>query len=681
MSAELLYTSTPQGLRHGSRGFCTVLTTAGMPINVLSKLEAISSYRHLYPPGTQGGHNPTTYSHQRLNLAGQVVSVLSRIAAHGVDYSRRPNKIAHHITVDANEMAAGGPAWVMMQPSVMREKWLGQCETPDTGPAIPQGDQPSRICTTWRTLAGDAGWGGVVAEAISSGSSQPLWVIYPRNESDRILELVDESISLLPPAQRWQATFSTYAANIPPDVDCKIRFVPDGTEEAQFAVSGGKAIDLTKHQSIDTASIWVEKARGLVRGDSVKKVTGGTFNAVQTDTESPPIESSWSSANSNLPPEPPAAPEPPSLPQDYLTGRKRKRRLAIVATAFGILFVLGTTWVIARRSAGLPLIPGDEPLPIPPRPVLPPEDDSKPKPKSPDSQPAPSPLVTLDLKLRVDQKQLLQWASMLPTNESPLPSPVSLRGGRRLPDAVKAEKDQSISEKAAHPEKNAVLVSWGGDANAFEAPQPVQVQTTFLTEGSQVFQLERFPESPVMNDTFKLFWSRDSGDLIAFAELDGETNPADLNGFLEAYRTFGVKLGQVNVYMKSLAGEANQLPASMQNAASAILTRVQPTDQSMIKGLIRSAEAGGSLADEASQLSDSLQKKAKSGVSSLEKSEQDALLQVVSDCERLVSAWTDATRAYAVLKEGVAMDVPDIEFHNKNRNALRRVPIRLHFSW
>lgn len=51
MTIELLYTSAAQGLKQGSRGFCTVVCTAGLPINLAQRLEALSGYRHRYQPG------------------------------------------------------------------------------------------------------------------------------------------------------------------------------------------------------------------------------------------------------------------------------------------------------------------------------------------------------------------------------------------------------------------------------------------------------------------------------------------------------------------------------------------------------------------------------------------------------------------------------------------------------
>ena len=49
MSQEIIYTSAPQGLKPGSRGFCTVVSTSGMAKNLAERLESRSGYRHAYP--------------------------------------------------------------------------------------------------------------------------------------------------------------------------------------------------------------------------------------------------------------------------------------------------------------------------------------------------------------------------------------------------------------------------------------------------------------------------------------------------------------------------------------------------------------------------------------------------------------------------------------------------------
>ena len=225
-------------------------------------------------------------------IGGQTVSVLSRVSAYGTEYSRRNNKIAHHVTVEPDEMPAAGPAWLLRQRSFMRTEWFGQCETPSAGPAVPRGDQPARICAEWKSVLNDAGWGGIVAEALLSADARPLWLVYALEQRDRLLGLIDDSIALLPKSHRWQATFNTYATNIPPDVDCKIRCVPAGTNEAKFALSSGRVIDLTQRQSITSASNWVERARGVSRDEPVEpRIGANDADSASTDDS---MASSWS---------------------------------------------------------------------------------------------------------------------------------------------------------------------------------------------------------------------------------------------------------------------------------------------------------------------------------------------------------------------------------------------------
>ena len=95
MSQELLYTSAPHGLKPGSRGFCTVLSTQGMTAPLASALEGLSGYRPVFPPGDeQHDLNPITWSHVTMAVAGRTSHILSRVAEYGLDYSQRTNKLA-----------------------------------------------------------------------------------------------------------------------------------------------------------------------------------------------------------------------------------------------------------------------------------------------------------------------------------------------------------------------------------------------------------------------------------------------------------------------------------------------------------------------------------------------------------------------------------------------------------
>jgi hypothetical protein len=267
MNAELLYTSAPQGLKQGSRGFCTVLSTVGMPLNLATKIESLSGYRHLYPSGTpDASKNPVGFSHLRFMIGGRHVSVLSRISDYGLDYSKRTNKLAHHIIVDA-PMPTCGPAALLAEPSVMRDHWDGQCTNIPSPPALPNLSSEPQICRKWEAITGDAGWGGVVADAWLSTSPRPLFIIFTEHQSQELLGLMKESIALLPPNKRWLATFGTYVTTLPPDVDCRVRCVVAGSDEARMAIARGTVIDLTINLNEPAHNEAIEAARkGLLIG-------------------------------------------------------------------------------------------------------------------------------------------------------------------------------------------------------------------------------------------------------------------------------------------------------------------------------------------------------------------------------------------------------------------------------
>lgn len=710
MSTELLYTSAPQGLRHGSRGFCTVLTTAGMPINVIAKLESISSYRHLFKPGSpQETQNPVALSHQRVNLGGQTVSVLSRIAAYGTDYSRRTNKLAHHITIDHAEMPAAGPAWLLRQKNLLRSDWLGQCETPPVGPKIPRGDQIPRICSVWKSVAGDAGWGGVVAEAIASGDAQPLWIVYPLRHQHSLIELMDESISLLPIGQRWDATFSTFAANIPPDVECKIRFVPVGTDEARFAASQSGVIDLTKHQSITTASNWVERARGVIRGETTPIVSSGSgsFTAVQDNFDVEPVQSSWSS-DDDVPPGPPIPEAPPEIPPELLqTSGKRKLIIIASSIAAALLILLGT-WTVARKIAGKPFWPGSETA----------KTDYVPPPVTPPPAPTPKvvrqvqPLSTQDFVMHYDQKQILAWALEEPDADSPFPTPIVFRGGMRIPpvetkvttsgqdsqptvaatdtteetddeDSAKDEDPSGETIERSSPETEAALVAWSSEAQSLIEAESLRVMTSKLTEGSQTVLVERLPRIPEALGTTKVYFSRDNSYLIAQADVDWNTSTSVLGDQRQAFRAFVLALSKITTLCNSINTESKRLPQGFQNLTdqSPFLGRSRRGDEAMIRFLIRMVSSEASIASEAQQLGQKLQTKQATLPSQLKKEQSTALLQIVADCLQLSQSAAELRRSYDVLKLGHFIEVPEMEFLSSDGDSLRSVPIRFHFSW
>jgi len=116
MSTELVYTSAPRGLKPNSSGFCTVAASAGMSRRARMKLEMLSGYElHFSLSDPKASLNPVNYAHTRVDLDGEMRSVLSRIAFAGAGYSGRSNKIAHHFLLDRHEQLPIGPAAMMLQ--------------------------------------------------------------------------------------------------------------------------------------------------------------------------------------------------------------------------------------------------------------------------------------------------------------------------------------------------------------------------------------------------------------------------------------------------------------------------------------------------------------------------------------------------------------------------------------
>lgn len=267
MSQELLYTSAPKGLRPGSRGFCTVVTTRGMSGPLATALESLSAYRPVYQPGDpSAANNPIVWSHVKMPAAGKTCNVLSRVADYGLDYSQRTNKLAHHVVIDPHERAVAGPSWLLLQSGFMVTAWDGETRVLPAGRTVRQGDQPPKMCTSWQSAAGDAGWAGVLAESFLANPERPAYLVF--RPGMELLSLFNEAIALLPADRRWEVTFSTYFTNLPPAAVCNWRCVLAESPEAQHSRRFVNAlrIDLCEPMPRPTGGDLVEIARtGIAR--------------------------------------------------------------------------------------------------------------------------------------------------------------------------------------------------------------------------------------------------------------------------------------------------------------------------------------------------------------------------------------------------------------------------------
>ena len=249
MSHELYYTSLPAGLKPGSNGFCTVAMTAGLPAPTVQRLEMLSGYRELYSPGDpRAAANPVAWSHWRLSPGGRSQSVLSRVAAAGMDYTGRTNIFAHHLLLEPAEQPPAGPAWLISQPGVLDTTWAGSPRVIAKGRSVPSADESPALCHAWAAATGDAGWAGVLAATAIADSPRVAYLIYDPAAGHDPLPLLREAMALLPPARRWSIAFTTYFSDLPAGLACHWRCCVAGTAAAKDArrnATSGIVLDLT----------------------------------------------------------------------------------------------------------------------------------------------------------------------------------------------------------------------------------------------------------------------------------------------------------------------------------------------------------------------------------------------------------------------------------------------------
>ena len=312
MAQALIYTSVMKGLKTGSKGFCTVASTQGMAKNLGDRLEGLSGYRHLFSPGDpNASKNPVKFSHVIFRIAGVRYNALSRVADCGLDYSQRTNKIAHHIALEGAELSPAGPAWLLAKPGVMETAWQGDPRQLPP-PSFPTAAVNAGICHTWKKLAGDAGWGGVLAEATLN--KKTIYIVF-RPGMD-VLPAIQEAVALLPANKRWEATFTTYYQKMPAGVECNWRCVVEGSDEARRALRDPRmiAIDLCAAGTAAPEGPWVDAAR-TGRTPELGKETHLDWNRaarpgpapIEVGTETSPVDTSAG-------PPPDLVTEPPEVP-------------------------------------------------------------------------------------------------------------------------------------------------------------------------------------------------------------------------------------------------------------------------------------------------------------------------------------------------------------------------------
>jgi len=351
---EIVYTSAEKGLKQGSRGFCTVVSTAGMSLALAERLESMSGYRHAFPlHDPQASMNPVCFSHVTTRLAGKSLHVISRVADAGQDYTGRSNKLAHHLVIDNVASMPGGPARLMAEPGVIVEQWDGNVRNvpPRELRCAPL---PASIpLVAWQSLTGDEGWAGSVAEQLLQNPA-PVSIIFKAGTDT--LTLVREVLDLVPAPQRWNVTFSTYFTRLLAGAECQLRFVLNDTPEATSLRNDARArvIDLTSSLPAATGGTLVAMAR---KGQLTPQEPAPTpaapavraRTAVEISTKDTGVEISIPKLKPGLSAlETPDKPQPPrDLPPPV---RVNIRKGVWIGLAVALLLVVVTGTLIFMRS-------------------------------------------------------------------------------------------------------------------------------------------------------------------------------------------------------------------------------------------------------------------------------------------------------------------------------------------
>ena len=333
MSLELIVTSAPRGLKPNASGFCTVAATAGMSRQVMMKLEALSGYEfHFNLSDAQAPLNPVDYAHTRVTIGGETSSVLSRIAFCGADYSGRTNKIAHHFILHPREQHARGPAWMMHQMArgVFRKDWQGEPKEfppqpleklqPAEEDPTPGGGLPAiRRAKHWQALARDAGWAGVLAKAFREGPDAPAFVVF--NPGTDLLPLFEESLSILPPAERWSVGFATYYTSLPSGCHYHWRGILAGSTAAREMARFPNAVVIDLRQPLPRAedNVYTEAARNGLVVEAPRERPEAALEARQDPLQTPAFfrfDRKKLRTAAKEKPSPAGGAAPPSLPSD-----------------------------------------------------------------------------------------------------------------------------------------------------------------------------------------------------------------------------------------------------------------------------------------------------------------------------------------------------------------------------
>ena len=223
---ELVNTSAPNGLRPGERGFTTVAMTEGTPAPLVRELEARSTY-DLRSQGREVATPEAFHGFSHCCLAGHKWLILTRVVPCGLDYTNRPNRLAHHIALDFDDVPTGSdPASILANGEAFYNSWnysprlLERRELPRAASGDPS--------LAWTEATGDPDWAADIARQLATRGPGGSMLLLHSAASDP-LALARGILAEVNAEDQWRIAFSTDARQHALSRGSRLRFAPEGT--------------------------------------------------------------------------------------------------------------------------------------------------------------------------------------------------------------------------------------------------------------------------------------------------------------------------------------------------------------------------------------------------------------------------------------------------------------------
>ncbi len=209
MPKQLIYTSSPNGLESGRSGFQIVAQHHGINQRLLSRLEKES----VYEVDALKWGSPTVSKFFKISQQEEEHYVVSKLQPCGVDFTGRPNHIAHHVLFQPEELPQCPPAALHLLWKGWRNKWenrpryLGNWdrinyEDPEHPFYYREFAIPAKF---WDELSGDAGNAALPLEW-ETATVYPV----PKGNEEKLLRLFFESQAIIPLSEAWEIPYIDY---------------------------------------------------------------------------------------------------------------------------------------------------------------------------------------------------------------------------------------------------------------------------------------------------------------------------------------------------------------------------------------------------------------------------------------------------------------------------------------